>query len=94
MNREHSSNLIDSSGKVFHDKLLYTINNIDSLICVGEGLKESLRKYVEINEDNCFVIPNIVNSNFKYTNRTETNEFSFLTIGSLIDRKKFRKIDC
>lgn len=86
---EHSSAII--SKKIDGQKtdlLKETVENSERFICVGNGLKNAVIEYTGTN-NNITVIPNMVDKIFSYSEGKGSNTFSFVSIGNLIQRKRF-----
>lgn len=88
---EHRSSFISKEGAMDKNSLVFTLKNVDKVISVGQALEKSLNEFVDLN-NKAVVIPNIVSSSFKYEVRNKTNEFRFISIGSLIERKNFDRL--
>lgn len=86
---EHSSGIISHSIEKEKIRLLKeTVELSDKFICVGEGLKKAVISYTATVKD-LQVIPNMVSPIFCPLDAKNTNEFSFVSIGNLIYRKRF-----
>jgi len=71
------------------NKLNYTIENSCKFICVSDSLRKTVEE-LSHNRDKLIVIPNMFSSDFVYSKRNiqKENEFLFLTIGLLNERKR------
>ncbi|MBE6550987.1 MAG: glycosyltransferase family 4 protein [Ruminococcaceae bacterium] len=86
---EHSSDVI--SKKLTAPKmelLVETVENCNEFICVGNGLKNAVIEYTKT-QKNLSVIPNMVDMRFTYKETKELGSFNFISIGNLIQRKRF-----
>lgn len=86
---EHSSAII--SKKLDEQKtnlLKETVEKCDKFICVGNGLKETVIEYTQTAKD-IIVIPNMVDKIFNYKEVKDSDTFYFVSIGNLIQRKRF-----
>lgn len=86
---EHSSAII--SKKLGNQKIVLlkeTVENSERFICVGNGLKNAVIEYTRTDKD-IVVIPNMVDKNFKYTKEKSSDTFYFVSIGNLIQSKRF-----
>lgn len=85
---EHSSAII--SKKIDGQKtdlLKETVENSERFICVGNRLKNAVIEYTGTN--NITVIPNMVDKIFSYSEVKSSNSFYFVSIGNLIQSKRF-----
>ncbi len=74
--------------KQFLDNLCWFAHNADAFACVGEPLKQSIKELT--NTDNpIMVIPNIINSKFKYNKAVEDGKYKLLGVGRLAKVKRF-----
>lgn len=86
---EHSSAII--SKKLDEQKtslLKETVENCEKFICVGNGLKDAVVEYTQTTKD-ITVIPNMVDKIFNYKEEKGSEPFFFVSIGNLIQRKRF-----
>lgn len=86
---EHSSAII--SKKLDRQKtelLKETVENSERFICVGNGLKNAVLEYTKTDKD-ITVIPNMVNNMFNYIEKNGPETFFFVSIGNLIQNKRF-----
>lgn len=87
---EHSSFLNGEPTKIDklnHKLLKYALNNSDSVISVSRSLSDNIKK---IYGQDSSIIHNIVDtSSFKFVERNRKSNFHFLSIGLLIERKRF-----
>lgn len=86
---EHSSAII--SKKLDNQKtalLKETVEKCEKFICVGNGLKNAVIEYTKTAED-ITVIPNMVDKKFNYTEEKGSDTFFFVSIGNLIQSKRF-----
>ena len=86
---EHSSAIIS---RILDDQrvdlLKETVEACEKFICVGNGLKNAVIEYTQTTKD-IAVIPNMVDKIFNYKEEKELDAFSFVSIGNLIQRKRF-----
>lgn len=86
---EHSSDIISRKLDVQKTDLLKeTVENSEKFICVGNGLKNAVIEYIQTEKD-ITVIPNIVDKIFNYKEEKTSDIFHFVSIGNLIQRKRF-----
>ncbi len=86
---EHSSDIISRKLDVQKTDLLKeTVENCEKFICVGNGLKNAVIEYIQTEKD-ITVIPNIVDKIFNYKEEKTSDIFHFVSIGNLIQRKRF-----
>lgn len=86
---EHASDvLIQKIGEKQKKYLLRTIEKSDAFISVSNALKRSIEKLGGDGEK-IRVIPNSVNSDFKYKEHRSIGKFYFVSIGNLIESKRF-----
>lgn len=64
----------------------YTYNHVDAAITVSTKLQQSLKRHFNINSH---VVPNLVGNDFFYKPKLNTDSFTIITTGSLIERKGF-----
>ncbi len=87
---EHASSLnynIASINKRDLKLFKYSFKNADKIITVSPSLQESIKKHFGVYSE---VIYNVVDTNsFQFCNRKQKNVFTFLSIGSLQQRKGF-----
>ncbi len=86
---EHSSGIISKSlipKKV--ELLKETVENCDEFICVGNGLKKAVIEYTQTGRQ-ISIIPNMVDKHFTYNEGKGSDAFSFVSVGNLIQRKRF-----
>ena len=82
---EHSSKIISNKNNAiqYYKK---TYLKADTVITVSTALSNKLKQF----GINNVMIPNVINTNIFYpTKRENTGSFTFLSIGSLIERKRF-----
>lgn len=86
---EHSSAIISKKlDKQKIDLLKETVEECEKFICVGNGLKEAVIEYTRTTKD-IAVIPNMVDKIFNYKEEKGSETFYFVSIGNLIQRKRF-----
>lgn len=86
---EHSGGIISNTlDEIKYSWLKETVEESDAFICVGNKLKESIIDLTETKRS-IYVIPNMVSTLFHPINKSETNEFCFVSVGNLIHSKRF-----
>lgn len=87
---EHWSRVQTNNLPGYRRELLKKIvDETDALICVGDLLKDSIKKITKTKRE-ILVIPNIVSNYFYYEEKKKlSNEFFFIAIGRLIPSKRF-----
>src|SRR5699024_3732839 len=90
---EHWSKIQNGRIEDFRIELLNRIvKEADSFICVGELLRQSIYKLTNTKKE-IRVIPNMLNDNFYYEPNTKSNNsFHFITIGRLVEAKRFKLV--
>jgi len=87
---EHYSYLMNRKISFSMRKVLAeTVNGANAFIAVSQKLKESIVRHIECEEDKILVVSNMINPCFRYHESKSSNLFTFLAIGSLIERKGF-----
>ena len=74
--------------KQFMDNLYWFVHHADAFTCVGEPLKQSIKELTNT-EKTIRVIPNIINSNFKYNEAVDDGKYKLLGVGRLAKLKRF-----
>ena len=87
---EHSSDLLSTNVEGVRASLLSeVVESCDKFICVSNKLKESVLNITKCDESKVTVIPNVVDSMFEYNSSEHKHNFTFISIGNLIQRKRF-----
>lgn len=84
----HSLFLQNKLNKYYRCILKKTVDNADKFIAVSEHLKESIVKITKT-EKEIIVIPNMINSIFRYYPVQINRQFKFFSAGNLIESKNF-----
>ena len=70
-------------------KLTYTVNNVDSFVCVSQSLADIVKKHT-LTTRNIYVIPNILADGFVYDkNIIKYDDFTFCAAGNLVEIKQY-----
>ena len=86
---EHSSGLVAKTATDSQIRYLTECaEKADAFICVGQALKRSVIEYTDTTKP-VDVIPNMVDKMFSTNGKPQAEEFSLVTIGNLIERKRF-----
>lgn len=86
---EHSSAIISKSLAPQKVELLKeTVENCDEFICVGNGLRKAVIEYTQTSRQ-ISVIPNMVDKRFTYKEVKRSDTFYFVSVGNLIQSKRF-----
>ena len=86
---EHSSAILSKKlDDQKADLLRETVEKCEKFICVGNGLKNAVIEYTKTAKD-ITVIPNMVDKMFNYTEEKGSDTFFFVSIGNLIQGKRF-----
>lgn len=90
---EHWSRvLIDTLKKFERKRLQYYAENADCFICVSQSLQDAVRQRVKVSVP-MKIVPNIVSPMFfSGSSETNTEYFTFITVGRLVPLKQFDKI--
>ena len=91
--QEHYSGLMDNPDKGLKKCLKETVEKASKFICVSEGLKNAVIN-ITGEKDNIIVISNMINPCFSFCPLKETERFTFFSLGSLIQRKRFDLLIC
>ena len=85
---EHASDVINKKlNSVQKELLKEVIRSARYFLCVSEALKQSVLEMTDCNEQDVMVIPNTVDSLFKYTPCKKT-KYVYITIGNLLPSKR------
>lgn len=88
---EHWSKVLTKKTDAFETKQLQKYTNmVDSFLCVGPQLKESVLNLTNSNTD-VKIIPNVVSSIFN-PSTSQHNGFRFVAVGRLVKSKQFDKL--
>lgn len=86
---EHSSGVLEKKLSNYQIEILReVVSNSKEFICVSNALKNVVRELTNV-EKNILVIPNAVDSIFEHKKELKNLEFTFISIGNLIESKRF-----
>ena len=86
---EHSSGVLEKELTPYRVQLLENVvNSSKAFICVSEALKRVVKELVP-NGAEPVVIPNPVNKDFTFKNVEKNEQFTFVSIGNLVESKRF-----
>lgn len=87
---EHSSDLLSTNVEGMRAALLSdAVEAADKFICVSNKLREKILDITKCDKNKVTVIPNVVDSMFEYKPLREKHGFTFVSIGNLIQCKRF-----
>lgn len=91
---EHWSKVLNNTLDSFQkEQLIKYVNGADVTLCVGQTLKEAIRKIVKTDKE-ITVVPNIVSDRFflSVKERKESKNYKFVTVGRLSPVKQIDRI--
>lgn len=84
---EHSSLFYTNKINSYNKKIFYkTFNHVNSTICVSLALKSRIKKLFEFNQE-IKVIPNTFSNDFKFSKKSNSSNFIYLSVGNLVASK-------
>ncbi|MGV8983509.1 glycosyltransferase [Clostridium sp.] len=90
---EHHTLLLDEHiHKENISMLKRVVSGSSKFICVSDLLKHAVEKWINHEEKKIIVIPNMINIRYTYSPPPKSRIFRFLSVGSLIKRKKMNLI--
>lgn len=86
---EHSSLLLqENKYRRLNGFFRNVVETSSACICVSDALKEALVRRIGL-KDKISVIPNVLDGRFQYRLRNEAKNFTFVSVGNLVDVKNF-----